>query len=129
RKQAEEALRKSEERSRTLLEINNAIITNLAQDALLHSVAKTLRRLIPFSTAAFTLYNAERDTFRVVTEGLRSDHFRDGLEFDRQQSVAGWVFDHRRPAPRRNLEKEQQYPNERRLLAYWLNSHVRLSLI
>src|SRR5207248_1277227 len=100
RKQAEEALRKSEERSRTLLEINNAIITNLAQDALLHSVAETLRRLIPFSTAAFTLYNAERDTFRVVTEGLRRD-----------------------------LEKEQQYPNDRRLLADGINSHCVVPLI
>src|SRR3989441_3162311 len=129
RKQAEEALRKSEERSRTLLEINNAIITNLAQDALLHSVAETLRRLIPFSTAAFTLYNAERDTFRVVTEGLRSDHFRDGLEFDRKQSIAGWVFDHQRPALRRNLEKEQQSPNDRRLLADGINSHCVVPLI
>src|SRR2546426_2229043 len=129
RKQAEEALRKSEERSRTLLEINNAIITNLAQDALLHSVAETLRRLIPFSTAAFTLYNAERDNFRVVTEGLRSDHFRDGLEFDRKQSIAGWVFDHRRPALRRNLEKEQQYPSDRRLLADGINSHCVVPLI
>src|SRR2546426_3514697 len=129
RKQAEEALRKSEERSRTLLEINNAIVTNLAQDALLHSVAETLRRLIPFSTAAFTLYNPKRDTCRVVTEGLRSDYFRDGLEFDRQQSVAGWVFDHRRPALRRNLEKEQQYPSDRRLLADGINSHCVVPLI
>ena len=129
RKQAEEALRKTEERSHTLLEINNAIITNLTQDALLHSVAETLRRLIPFNKAAFTLYNPERDTFRVVTEGLRSNYFRDGLEFDRKQSVAGWVFDHRRPALRRNLEKEQQYPNDRRLLADGINSHCVVPLI
>src|SRR4030095_9346087 len=44
RKQAEEALRKSEERWRTLLEINNAIITNLTQEALLHAVTESLRR-------------------------------------------------------------------------------------
>ena len=129
RKQAEEALRKSEERSHILLEINNAIITNLTQDALLHSVAETLRRLIPFNKAAFTLYNPERDTFRVVTEGLRSNYFRDGLEFDRKQSVAGWVFEHRRPALRRNLEKEQQYPNDRRLLADGIKSHCVVPLI
>jgi formate hydrogenlyase transcriptional activator len=129
RKQTEEALRKSEEQSHTLLEINNAIITNLTQEALLHSVATTLRRLISFNAAAFTLYNPERDTFRVVTEGLRSDYFRDGLEFDRNESVAGWVFDHRRPALRRNLEKEQQYPNDRRLLADGINSHCVVPLI
>src|SRR5579864_2084178 len=38
RKKAEEALRKSEQRQRTLLEINNAIITNLTQEALYHAI-------------------------------------------------------------------------------------------
>src|SRR6202161_1498409 len=45
RKQAEEALRKSEQRQRTLLEINNAIITNLKEDALLRSISDAVRPL------------------------------------------------------------------------------------
>ena len=44
RKRAEAALRKSEERNRSLLEINNAIITNLTQQALLHSISEALHR-------------------------------------------------------------------------------------
>src|SRR5215469_11873403 len=42
RKQAEEALRKSEELNRSLLQINNAIITNLTQQALLRSISEAL---------------------------------------------------------------------------------------
>src|SRR5579862_4939334 len=38
RKQTEEALHRSEEQNRSLLQINNAIITNLTEEALLHSI-------------------------------------------------------------------------------------------
>ena len=48
------------ERYRTLLEINNAIITNLSQEALLHAISKVLSRVIPFDRAAFTLYIPEQ---------------------------------------------------------------------
>src|SRR5437899_12465600 len=82
RKQAEEALRKSEERWRTLLEINNAIITNLTPEALLHAVTESLHRVIPFDRAGFSLYVPERKTFRLLaTESeFSSDYLRVGLE-------------------------------------------------
>src|SRR3984885_15402338 len=47
RKQAEAALRKSEEKNRILLQINNAIITNLTQQALLHSLSEALHPFFP----------------------------------------------------------------------------------
>ena len=46
RKQTEEALRRSEEQNRSLLQINNAIITNLTQEALLHSISEALHQII-----------------------------------------------------------------------------------
>jgi formate hydrogenlyase transcriptional activator len=55
RKLVEEALRKSEERWRTLLEINNAIITYLTPGALLHAVTENLRRVVPFDRAGLSL--------------------------------------------------------------------------
>ena len=99
RKQAEEALRKSEERWRTLLEINNAIITNLTQEALLHAVTESLRRVIPFDRAGFSLYVPERKTFRLLaTESeFSSDYFRVGLELRRGEGISTWVFDHQQP--------------------------------
>jgi formate hydrogenlyase transcriptional activator len=124
RKQAEAALRKSEEQNRSLLEINNAIITNLTQQALLHSISEALHPVISFDRCAITLYQPERDSFRfLAVEGDRhSDHFRTGLELSRTETCGSWVFDHQRPLVRRDLEKEQQYPNEHRLAAEGIHS-------
>jgi formate hydrogenlyase transcriptional activator len=130
-KRADEALRRSEERWRTLLEINNAIITHLTQDALLHSVSEALHRVIPFERAAFTLYNPARETFRYLAiEGpLPSEYFRAGFEFPRTETVAALVFDRQRPLLRRDLEKEQMYPNDRRLVAEGIKADCLVPLI
>ena len=117
RKQTEEALRKSEERNRSLLEINNAIVTNLTQQALLHSISTAMDRVISFDRCAITLYQKEKDIFHflAVEGGLISDYFQSGLEYGREESCAGWVYEHRQCLFRRDLEKEAQYANERRL--------------
>jgi formate hydrogenlyase transcriptional activator len=122
--QAEAALRKSEEKNRVLLQINNAIITNLTQEALLHSISEALHPVFPFDRCAITLYQPERDSFRfLAVEGqLRSDYFQTGLEFSRDETCGSWVFEHLRPLVRRDLEKEQQYPNERLLAAEGIRS-------
>jgi formate hydrogenlyase transcriptional activator len=119
------------ERYRTLLEINNAIITNLNQEALLHAISEALLRVIPFDRAAFTLHVPERDLFRFLAiEGIAaSSHFRAGLEFGREESITSWVFDHQTAAVRHDLQKEQQYPNDRRLIAEGLNSYCVVPLI
>jgi formate hydrogenlyase transcriptional activator len=124
RKQAEAALRKSEEQNRSLLEINNAIITNLTQQTLLHSISEALHPVIPFDRCAITLHQPERDSFRfLAVEGERhSDYFRTGLELSRTETCGSWVFDHQRPLVRRDLEREQQYPNELRLAAEGIHS-------
>ena len=122
--QAEAALRKSEEKNRILLEINNAIITNLTQQALLHSISETLQTFFPFDRCAITLYQPERDSFRfLAVEGeLLSDYFKTGLEFKRDETCGSWVFEHLRPLVRHDLESEQQYLNERRLAAEGIHS-------
>src|SRR5208282_1553476 len=122
--QVEAALRKSEERNRILLQINNAIITNLTEKALLHSISEALHPVIPFDRCAITLYQPARDSFRfLAVEGeLHSDYFQTGLEFSRDETCGSWAFEHLRPLVRRDLEKEQQYPNERRLAAEGIQS-------
>ena len=131
RKRVEEALRKSEERNRSLLQINNAIITNLTQQALLHSISETLHSVISFDRCAITLYQPEKDTFRfLAVEGdLRSDYFRAGLEDRHDETSVGWVFDHQRPLVRRDLENEAQYANERRLVAEGIQSMCAFPLV
>jgi len=124
RKQAEAALRKSEGQNRSLLQINNAIITNLTQQALLRSISEALHPVIFFDRCAITLYQPESDSFRfLAVEGeLLSDYFRTGQEFSRNETSGSWVFDRQRSLVRRDLEKEQQYPNERRLAAEGIES-------
>ncbi len=116
---------------RTLLEINNAIITNLSQEALLRSIAEALRRVVPFDRAALTLYLPDKKVFRFVAiqGGFVSDYFKPGLEISPQESSVGWVFHHQRPILRRDLEKEQQYSNERRLAQEGMRSHCVVPLI
>ena len=131
RKLAEAALRKSEEKNRILLQINNAIITNLTQQALLHSISEALQPVFPFDRCAITLYQPERDSFRfLAVEGeLHSDYFKTGLEFRRDETCGNWVFEHLRPLVRHDLEKEQQYLNERRLAAEGIKSLCVVPLV
>jgi formate hydrogenlyase transcriptional activator len=131
RKRAEQALRKSDERNRSLLEINNAIMTNLSQEALLRSISEALRRILSFDRAALTLYLPQKDVFRFMAiEGnLVSDYFYPGLEIDPKGNSVGWVFNQQRPIVRYDLEKEQQYANERRLAAEGMRSHCVVPLI
>ena len=137
RKRAEAALRRSEarleaaERYRALLEINNAVITNLTQEALFHSVSEALRQVVPFDRAAFTLFQPETGTFRYLgmESQFHSEYFRAGREFERSQSVAAWVFEHQRAVVRRDLETEHQYPNDRLLVAEGILSDCVVPLI
>jgi formate hydrogenlyase transcriptional activator len=131
RKQAEAALRESEEKNRILLQINNAIITNLTQQALLHSISEALHPLFPFDRCAITLYQPERDSFRfLAVEGdLLSDYFKTGLELGRSDTCGSWVFEHLQPLVRRDLEKEQEYLNECRLAEEGIQSMCVVPLV
>ena len=131
RKDVEEALHLSEERLRLILEINNAIMTNLSQEALLRAISEALRRVLSFDRAALTLYLPQKDVFRFMAiEGnLVSDYFYPGLEIDPEGNSVGWVFHQQRPIVRCDLEKEHQYANERRLAAEGMRSHCVVPLI
>src|SRR5579864_3003543 len=111
-----EALRKSEERARTLLEVNNAIISSLTQDALLSAVSKALHRVLQFDAVALMLHVPERDTFRILAlEGIVRN-FQVGQEIQRAESSVGFVFDSKHYLVRHTIEVEPQFENEKRLL-------------
>ena len=124
RKKTEEALRRSEEQNRSLLQINNAIITNLTQEALLRSISGSLHRFIGFDRCAITLYQPERDTFRfLAVEGeLHSDYFQTGMETQRTETSVGWTFDHQQWRLCGDLGESAEFDNERRLAAEGIHS-------
>lgn len=119
------------EHLQTLLEINNAIITNLSQEALLRSIAESLRRVVPFDRAALTIYQPGSDVFRFVAieGGAVSSYFQPGLEISPRENSVGWVFHHQRLILRQDLKKENQYANEERLAAEGMRSHCVVPLI
>jgi PAS domain-containing protein len=89
RKHAEKALRESEQRNRTLLEINNAIITNLTREALFQSVSEALQRVITFDRSALTLYDPQRDALRFVA--FTGNPFALPLAMSSSAARAAWV--------------------------------------
>src|SRR5579864_965690 len=119
------------ERYRTLLEINNAIITNLTQESLLNAICEALQRVLPVYRAALTLYNPEKDSLRIlaVSTHWNTDHFQVGFETNRKESHSGWVLEQQRPLIRRDVEKEWQYPIERWLIDEGIQSFCAVPLI
>src|SRR5712692_300243 len=79
------------ERYRTLLEINNALIANLARDALFRAIAEAVRRVVPFDRTAIFLHDPERDVLRLFTleSTLPTSYFVLGLRC--RPMIAMWV--------------------------------------
>ena len=119
------------ERARILLEINNAIISNLTREDLFHAIAQALRRVVPFDRTAIFLHDPDKNVLRlfVLESSLPSTYFVVGLEMAPGESHVGWVFRNQHPLVCRDLEKERQYEMEDRALADGVRSYVIVPLI
>jgi len=139
RRQAEAALRKAHDelelwlKERTaLLEINNAIITNLDRQSLFKAITQSLYQILPFDRAVLMLHDPERDVLRVAAlEGLLTakEYGAVGTELSRQGSHAGWALDHRQRLLRHDLAEELQFPIEEKILAEGIRSYIIAPLI
>ena len=132
RKQTEEALRRSEQRKRSLLEINNAIINNLTQEALFASAYEAIRRVVPFDRAAFLLHQPQTNTLKLLSMDSNADSqfFQLGKEYDLQASrISADVLDHQQWILRGDLEKEQQSHGDRSLVAEGIQSYCVVPLV
>src|SRR5215213_5907185 len=132
RKKAEEALRKSEQRQHSLLEINNAIINNLTQEALFSSAYEAIRSVVSFDRAAFLLYQPEKKTLKLLSmeSEIDSEFFQLGKEYDLQETrISAWVLDHQQLVVRGDLEKEQQSRGDRRLVEEGIRSYCVVPLV
>jgi formate hydrogenlyase transcriptional activator len=102
------------QRYRTLLEINNAIISSLTRDALFRAIATAVARVMPFDRTAIFRHDPARDMLRllVLESTLPSNYFGVGLEIPAASSHVGWVFQRQEPLLRRDLARERVYPAE-----------------
>ncbi|HEY7676945.1 MAG TPA: sigma 54-interacting transcriptional regulator [Candidatus Methylomirabilis sp.] len=119
------------ERYRTLLEINNAIISNLTQEALFRAIAGALRRVVPFDRSAIFLHDPPRDVLRLlaVESSIPSSYFRVGLEMPAADSHVGRVFREQQPLLRPDLEQQRPYPMEQLAYGDGVRSYVIVPLV
>jgi formate hydrogenlyase transcriptional activator len=120
------------ERHRVLLEINNAIISNLSRESLFRAITEALRQIVPFDRAVLPLYDPERDVFQTFAlEGpVLPGHVHDvHTEIRRHGTGAGWVLDHRRPLLKRDLEVERELAADEMLLAGGIHAYMIVPLI
>ena len=132
RRHAEDALRKSEERKRTLLEINNAIINNLTQEALFASVYEAIRCVISFDRAAFLFYQPGPGTLKLISmdSASESEFFGIGKEYVLEESqISAWVLKHQEVVTRGDLEEEPRTLGERRLVEEGIQSYCVVPLV
>src|SRR5213593_3231171 len=119
------------DRHRTLLEINNALISNLTREALFHAIARALRQVVPFERTAIFLHDAEKDVLKlfILESSLPSSYFTVGLEMDPAKSHVGLVFQRQQPVVRGDLRAERLYPAEDWAYEDGVRSYVIVPLI
>ncbi len=125
-------LRRSEERQRALLEINNAIVANLDRQALFAAIAHALRGVLPFDLASLVLHDPKRDVLQVYAlAGFAPPDpaWRVGSEFPRRDSHLAPIFDHKRPLVRRDLASEPRIGAEEALFREGIRSYVAVPLV
>jgi len=125
-------LRRSEERQRALLEINNTIITKLDREALFAAIAGALRRMLPFDRASLALYDPAREVVKVsAVAGVPSPTgaLPVGREFPVRGSHLQPVLEQRRPVVRQDLAREARAAPEDRLLEEGIRSYIAVPLI
>src|SRR5262244_867728 len=125
RKHAGDSLQKSQERVRTLLDINNAIVTKLTREELFTAIAEVLGRVIKFDRLALSMYDAESEVLRIVTYAgpyRRDDYTPLGRVLDLNDSPAGRAFLNQKPVLRRDLESERQTSSEERAYGHGFRS-------
>ncbi len=119
------------ERYRTLLEINNALVENLTQEALFHAIAESLRRVLPFDRTAIFLHDQQRNVLRlfVLESSLTSKYFVVGLEMPVGDSHVGRVFQSQELLLCRDLATERHYSADEQAYADGVRSYIIVPLV
>lgn len=123
--------KRAEERERTLLDINNAIISNLTQEELFRAVTGALSRLIPSDRSTIFVHRPGAESLRlfVLQSSVPSAEFQGNLDIPMSDTPAGRVFKSGQTMLRRDLEKEREFPTEQRLFAEGFRSLMIVPLL
>ena len=130
-KDLESRLAWCENRYRTLLEIGNAIVSNLEKDLLFKAIAEQIKKVLTFDRTGITIYNPLRDSFTiyVLETSISSLHLKPGMEIPHKGSAIGWVLDHRRYHIRHDLAQERLFIEDELFYKEGLRTILNLPLI
>jgi formate hydrogenlyase transcriptional activator len=128
-----EQLARERDRSRLLLEVNNAVTTTLDLRELLAAVAASLHRVMPHPLISLSLYDPDGDRLQVHALDFAEGKglIREGISMPATESPSGLAVRARRPVPLTRRELEGQFDSDyvRRLLAEGVQSGCGFPLI
>jgi formate hydrogenlyase transcriptional activator len=119
-------------RRRTVLDINNAIVTKLTRDELLTAVSDALARVIAFDRLALSLYDRKENCLNIFSYAgpyQRDDYTPIGRRLKLDDSPAGLAFTTRKPVLRRDLEVERLTSSEERAYGHGFRAICAVPLI
>jgi formate hydrogenlyase transcriptional activator len=128
----EKALRDSQRRLQTLLEINNAIVSKLTRDELFEAIGEALGRIIRFDRLALSLYDPPAGVLRIATYAgpyERGDYTPIGRVLTLDDSPAGQAFTQQEAVVRPDLAAERKTASEERAYGHGFRSMCALPLM
>jgi formate hydrogenlyase transcriptional activator len=96
------------DRYQLLLDINNAVVTQLGLASVLRATSDSLRKVIPHDAAAITLYDSEIGQFRLHSFDLQyASDLEEGTLFPLEGTPEGLAFTSRQPVLISHLDLEE----------------------
>ena len=131
RMRAEAALRQSEEKHRVLLQVNNALVSNLDRESLFNAIFDSLKEVVEFDRASLTLLDSETGVIEInqVIENVDTNGMLPvGFEYPLQDSVLGKVIRENRPRIRLHLDQQTLIGEEVQLVQMGIRSYIVVPL-
>lgn len=114
-----------------ILNINNSIVSQLNFEGLFNAIARTLKINFPVDCTAITLYNEEEDLFEAIAiEPFSSSvELYSGYQVPRKGSHMEWVWKHKLPLLRSNIDKNPMFITDKTFVEQGLKSYIVLPLM
>ncbi|HNA27286.1 MAG TPA: sigma 54-interacting transcriptional regulator, partial [Nitrospira sp.] len=115
----------------TLLEVTNALNSQRDIESLWRVIADQIQKVIPWDRAGITLYEPSTDSFRfyAVITNMATPALAHDSVIPRKGSAVGWVYDHRRPHIREDLQQQQVFLEDGYYVREGLGRMINLPLL
>lgn len=122
---------KTVQRYHAILEVNRAALSKPGLHEILGHTYSVVKELIPCDRMALSLYAPEVQALQLAAAAGQgpASFYQVGLMLDCKESHHGWVFEHKKPLVRRDLEEEMQFCIEQPNAMEGVRSYCAVPLI